>query len=67
MHSDSELSRRHVQDPGPGRLVIAHDGAVAADNQRCSVIGVDMLKAGGNAVDAAIAAVFCLGVVNMFS
>jgi gamma-glutamyltranspeptidase/glutathione hydrolase/leukotriene-C4 hydrolase len=67
MHSDSEMFRRYVQDPGPGHLVIAHDGAVAADNKRCSVIGVDMLKAGGNAVDAAIAAVFCLGVVNMFS
>lgn len=52
---------------GHGYLVEAREGAVATDNKRCSVVGVDILKAGGNAIDAAIAAVFCLGVVNMFS
>ncbi|KIM40159.1 hypothetical protein M413DRAFT_172695 [Hebeloma cylindrosporum] len=51
----------------PAYLIKAHHGAVASENKRCSDIGVDTLKEGGNAVDAAIAATFCTGVVNMFS
>ena len=51
----------------PAYLIKAHHGAVASENKRCSDIGVDALKEGGNAVDAAIATAFCTGVVNMFS
>jgi gamma-glutamyltranspeptidase/glutathione hydrolase/leukotriene-C4 hydrolase len=51
----------------PSFLIRARHGAVASENKRCSDIGVDVLKEGGNAVDAAIAATFCIGVVNMFS
>lgn len=51
----------------PAYLIHAHSGAVASENKRCSDIGVQVLKEGGNAVDAAIAATFCTGVVNMFS
>ena len=40
------------------------NGAVATDNRICSQIGVSILKEGGNAADAAIAATLCLGVVN---
>ncbi|PWN42667.1 gamma-glutamyltranspeptidase [Ceraceosorus guamensis] len=42
-------------------------GAVASENVICSDIGVDILKAKGNAVDAAIASAFCIGTLNMFS
>ena len=47
--------------------VESEQGVVAADDGRCSEIGVLMLKKGGHAVDAAVATTFCIGVVNMFS
>ena len=41
--------------------------AIATDTQQCSEIGKDILNVNGSAVDAAIAAMFCLGVVSMHS
>jgi len=51
----------------PAHLIRAKSGAVASENIQCSEIGVDIMKDGGNAIDAAIATTFCIGVVNMFS
>ncbi|KAF9128015.1 hypothetical protein BGW39_005421 [Mortierella sp. 14UC] len=48
-------------------LIKAKHGAVAAEEIHCSEIGVEVLKEGGNAVDAAIASCLCIGTVNSFS
>lgn len=47
-----------------GDAVESMDAVVAADDARCSEIGASVLRAGGHAVDAAVAAALCLGVVN---
>lgn len=56
------------------RVQIANDdvveskrAVVAADDGRCSQIGVSVLEKGGHAVDAAVATALCLGVVNPMS
>jgi gamma-glutamyltranspeptidase len=48
-------------------LVRAKHGAVATELDTCSDIGVNILREGGNAVDAAIASGICIGSINMFS
>ncbi|KAF9435671.1 hypothetical protein BGZ76_005763 [Entomortierella beljakovae] len=48
-------------------LIKAKHGAVAAEEIHCSEIGVEVMKEGGNAVDAAIASCLCIGTINAFS
>ncbi|KAH7667818.1 Gamma-glutamyltransferase protein, partial [Dioscorea alata] len=68
-HNDGQIWRR---DEPRLRLerkeeVESEVGVVAADDGRCSEIGVSMLKLGGHAVDAAVATALCLGVVHPMS
>ena len=58
-------SGQSSNDPSSGGPYHRH--VIATDTQRCSEIGNDTLKDNGSAVDAAIAAMFCLGVVSMHS
>ncbi|KAJ3879818.1 gamma-glutamyltranspeptidase [Lentinula edodes] len=57
----------HNSPRNPAYLIEAQHGVVATENKRCSEMGVDILRKGGSAVDAAIAATLCIGVVNSFS
>ncbi|KAL0318353.1 UNVERIFIED_CONTAM: Glutathione hydrolase 2 [Sesamum angustifolium] len=43
-----------------GERVKANNGVVATDETECSKIGRDMLRQGGNAVDAAVASTLCI-------
>ncbi|PON36816.1 Gamma-glutamyltranspeptidase [Trema orientale] len=45
-------------------MTLASNGAVATDHGSCSRIGIKVLREGGHAVDAAVAAALCLGVVS---
>ncbi|KAL9141779.1 hypothetical protein ABFS82_14G126900 [Erythranthe guttata] len=58
-HSTMFLRRTYIEE-----RVVARNGVVATDETECSKIGRDVLKRGGHAVDAAVAAALCLGVVS---
>lgn len=46
---------------------VGQSGAVATEVSLCSELGVDVMKMGGNAVDAMVASSLCVEVVNGFS
>lgn len=52
--------------PQHERLERDNLGAVASESIICSNIGIDVLKSGGNAADAMVAATFCVGVIGMY-
>ncbi|GAA5795294.1 hypothetical protein HPULCUR_000649 [Helicostylum pulchrum] len=62
-------SRSSLDSPAlfQGHIVKGTKGAVAVESEECSNIGVEILKKGGNAVDAAIASTLCIGVVDSFA
>jgi gamma-glutamyltranspeptidase len=55
------------QITGSSKLGQYNRAAVAVDNEQCSQIGKSILLKGGKAVDAAIAASLCNGILNAHS
>lgn len=41
-------------------------GAVASESKVCSEIGIQLLRQGGNAMDALVGTVFCVGTIGMY-
>ena len=60
--SQTPIVNQHsgLQDTTPNH------GAVASESKSCSQIGIDLLKAGGNAADAVVGTTFCVGVVSPY-
>ncbi|RIB27465.1 nucleophile aminohydrolase [Gigaspora rosea] len=62
-----EVEHENEFDWADPNLIIAKTGAVASEVVNCSRFGVEVLKEGGNAVDAAITTHICVGTVNAFA
>lgn len=55
------INSRAIPDPDGNKLA-----AVSSETKECTQIGINIIKAGGNAADAMVGTVFCIGVIGMY-
>ncbi|RVD85501.1 uncharacterized protein DFL_003822 [Arthrobotrys flagrans] len=58
VHSLPTIQNRQLQQD--------HNGAVASETDVCSQVGIDLMKKGGNAADAMVGTVICVGTIAMY-
>jgi gamma-glutamyltranspeptidase/glutathione hydrolase len=64
--SATEISHTKDSDYDSASSYHGLHGAVASESTICSGIGRDLLLKGGNAADAMVGTVFCVGVIGMY-
>ncbi|KAI9842239.1 MAG: hypothetical protein M1837_007384 [Sclerophora amabilis] len=60
------ISQAVLASPVPSYERVNERGAVASESSTCSKIGVDLINEGGNAADALVGTVLCIGTVAMY-
>ena len=60
----AEVTGYRLSSPEPQRIAVGRTGMIATAHWAASQAGQEMFEDGGNAIDAAVAAAFALGVVE---